>query len=76
MYIWRVRNTKSKRVTFRLKHSSGFIQCRLDYILILNTLQEVVTMTEVLLPISTVHSCVMLFLSKEKKQLETKDFGN
>ena len=30
--IWRVRNTKSKRFTFTQKHSSGFIQRRLDLI--------------------------------------------
>ena len=36
--IWSVRNTKSKRFTFTQKHSSGFIQRRLDCILILNTL--------------------------------------
>ena len=28
--IWRVRNTKSKWFTFVQKHSSGFIQHRLD----------------------------------------------
>ena len=28
--IWRIRNTKSKRFTFTQKHSSGFIQRRLD----------------------------------------------
>ena len=38
--IWRVRNTKSKWFTFTQKHSSGFIQHRLDYILISKTLQE------------------------------------
>ena len=45
--IW-VRNTKSKRFTFKKKHSLGFIQRRLDYILISNTLQEFVTMTKIL----------------------------
>ena len=38
--IWRVRNTKSKWFTFTQKHSSGFIQHRLDYISISKTLQE------------------------------------
>ena len=28
--IWRARNTKSKRFTFTQKHSSGFIQLRVD----------------------------------------------
>ena len=30
--IWRIRNPKFKRYTFRQNHSSGFIQRRLDYI--------------------------------------------
>ena len=45
--IW-VRNTKSKQFTFKKKHSLGFIQRRLDYTLISNTLQEFVTMTKIL----------------------------
>ena len=64
--IWRVRNTKSKRFTFTQKHSSGFIQRRLDYILISNNLQEFVTMTDILTPISTDHSPVLFSLSKKK----------
>ena len=63
--IWRVRNTKSKRFTFTQKHFSGFIQRRLDYILISNTLQEFVTMTDILTPISTNHCPVLFSLSKE-----------
>ena len=46
--IWRVRNTKSKRFTFAQKHSSGFIQRTPDYMFISNTLQEFVTMTDIL----------------------------
>ena len=64
--IWRVRNTKSKGFTFPKKYSSGFIQRRLDYILISNTLQKFVTMTDILTPISTNHSPVLFSLSKEK----------
>ena len=64
--IWRARNTKSKRFTFTQKHFSGFIQRRLDYMFISNTLQEFVTITEILTPISTGHSPVMFSLSKEK----------
>ena len=75
--IWRVRNTKSKRFTFTQKHSSSFIQRRLDYVLISNTLLEFVTMTEILTHISTDHSPVLYSsFSKEKLQLEVKDFGN
>ena len=36
--IWRVTNMKSKWFTFAQKHSSGFIQRRLDYMFISNTL--------------------------------------
>ena len=64
--IWRVRNTKSKRFTFTQKHFSDFIQRRLDYILISNTLQEFVTMTDILTPISTDHSLILFSLLKEK----------
>ena len=57
-----VRILKSKRFTFTQKHSSGFIQRRLDYILISYTLQEFVTMTEILTPVSTDHSLVLFSL--------------
>ena len=60
--MWRIRNTKSKRLTFTQKHSSGFIQRRLDQMFISNTLQEFVTMTEILTPISTDHSPVLFSL--------------
>ena len=62
--IWRVRNLKSKRFTFTQKHSSGFVERRLDYILISITLQEFVNMTDILTPISTDHSPVLFSLSK------------
>ena len=40
-----------------------------------NNRQEFVTMTEILTPISTDHSPVLFFLSKEKGS-EVKEFGN
>ena len=70
----RVRNTKSKRFSFTQKHSSDFIQPRLDYILISNTLQEFVIMTEILALISTDHSPLMLSLLKEKTNIRGKVF--
>ena len=70
--IWRVRNMKSRQFTFTQQHSSGFIQHRLDYIFISNTLQELVTMTEILIPISTDHSPVILSLSKGNDCLRGK----
>ena len=36
--IWRIRNPKTRRFTFRQQHCSGFIQRRLDYIFISNFL--------------------------------------
>ena len=65
----------SKRSTFIQKYSSSFFQRRLGYILISKTLQEFVTMTEILTPISTDHSPVLFSFSK-KVLLEVKDFGN
>ena len=46
--IWRIRNPKTKRFTFRQQHCSGFIQTRLNYIFISNSLQESALNTEVL----------------------------
>ena len=73
-HIWRLRNTKSRWFTFMQKHSSDFIQRSLDYILISNTLQKLVTTTETLAPISTDHSPVLFSLSKGKDCLRGKGF--
>ena len=62
--IWRVRNMKSR----------PFIQRRLDYIFISNTLKELVTTREILTPISTDHSSGMFSLSKENGCLRVKRF--
>ena len=72
--IWTVRNTKSTRFTFTQKHSSGFIQRSLDYVLISNILQEFVTITEILTPISTDHSLVLFSLSKVENTIRSKGF--
>ena len=34
--IWRIRNPKTKRFTFRQYHATGFVQRRLDYFFISN----------------------------------------
>ena len=70
--IWRVRNMKFKRFIFAQKHSSGFIQCRLAYLFISNTLEEFLAMTEILTPILTDHSHVLFSYSKEKGCLTGK----
>ena len=63
-------------VHFYKKQSSGFVHHRLDCILISNILRQFVTMAEILTPISTNDSQLLFSLSKEKTQLEVKDFGN
>ena len=56
------------------KHSSGFIQRRLDSISISNSFQELVTTTEILTPISTDHSPVLFSFSKGGDCLRGKRF--
>ena len=65
---------KSKEFTFTHQHSSGFIQRRLDYIFISNTLQELVTATNILTPILTDHSPIIFSLSKGNNCLRGKGF--
>ena len=50
--IWGVRNANSKRSTFTHKHSLSFIELWHNYVLISNTLQEFVTLTEILAPLN------------------------
>ena len=63
--IWRVRNTKCKRFSFPQKHSSDFIQLRLDYMFILNTLQEYVTMTDVDSYFNRSFSCTVISFKRK-----------
>ena len=49
---------------------------RLDYIFISNTLQELVTTTELLTTISSDHFPVLFSLSKKKTVSEVNDFEN
>ena len=53
-------------VTSAQKHSSGFIQHRLDYKFISNNIQEFAIMTKILTPVSTYHCPAFFSLSKEK----------
>ena len=62
--IWRVRNTKKKRYTFRQQHVTGFIQKRLDYFLVSNNLQESINKMDILTALSTDHSPIFFSLSK------------
>ena len=56
--IWRMRNPKTKRYTFRQKHVSGLIQRRLDYFYIFNSLRASIKNTDVLASLLTHHSSI------------------
>ena len=58
--IWRVRNPSSARFTFRKSHFSGFIQRRLGYIFISNSIQKFVQNTDDLPSFYIDHSSLML----------------
>ena len=60
--IWRIRNPKRRRFTFRQHHSTGFIQRRLDYFFISNSLQESTKTTDTLAAFSTDHSPITFSL--------------
>ena len=53
--IWRIRNPKTKRFTFRQKHVSALIQRRLDYFYISNAMQASIKNTDVLASLLTDH---------------------
>ena len=72
--IWRIRNTKVKQFTFTQQHSSGFIQRSLYSFFISNGLQEFVSTTDILTPISIDHSPVLFSLSQEKGNIRSKGF--
>ena len=65
--IWRIRNPKTKRFTFRQKHVSGLIQRRLDYIYIFNSMQVSVKYTDVLASLLTDHSPITFSCFKNEE---------
>ena len=65
--IWRIRNPKRRRFTFRQHHSTGFIQRRLDYFFISNSLQESTKTTDTLAAFSTDHSLITFSLCHLKE---------
>ena len=65
--IWRIRNPKTKRFTFRQKHVSGLIQKRLDYFYISNSMQGSVKNTDVLASLLTDHSPITLSCFKNQE---------
>ena len=70
--IWRIRNPKRKRFTFRQHHSTGFIQRRLDYFFISNSLKESIKTTDTLAAFYTDHSPITFSLCHLKNFLRGK----
>ena len=68
--IWRIRNPKTKRYTFRQKYVSGLIQRRLDYFYISNSMQVSVKNTDLLTSLLTDHSPITFscFKNQESKR--------
>ena len=60
--IWRIRNP-TKNCIFRQNHSSGIINCRLDYIFISNKLQEFSNDTDIIPAFKTDYSSVLVTIS-------------
>ena len=60
--IWRVRNRHSKKFTFTQRHASGFLQRRLDFIFISNSLQYLVKDVEIGTAFASDHSPVKMSL--------------
>ena len=67
--IWRVRNPKKQRFTFRQNHKSGFLHRRLDYFFVSNSLQDFLDQADILASFSTDHSPI-LFSFRKKKDLQ------
>ena len=62
--IWRIRNLKKRQFTFRQNHFFGYIQRRLDYFFVSNSLQEAIKSVDILASFSTDHSPILITLSK------------
>ena len=73
--IWRIRNPKTKRYTFRQKHVSGLIQRRLDYFYISNSMQVSVKNTDVLASLLTDHLPITFSYCKNEES-KVEIFGN
>ena len=72
--IWRIRNPKTKRYTFRQKHVSGVIQRRLDYFYISNSMQVFVKNTDVLPFLLTNHSPITFSYCKNEESNTGRGF--
>ena len=54
--IWRVRNQNKRRYTFRQSHQAGYLQSRLDYFFVSNSLQGNICKTDIQVAFCTDHS--------------------
>ena len=72
--IWRIRNPKAKQYTFRQKYVSEFLQRRLDYFFLSNNIQEFILDTDIIPAISSDHSSVLIYFSKEKQDSKSSGF--
>ena len=70
--IWRIRNPKSKRLTFHQNRVFGRIQRRLDYFLISNSLQETVIRADILALFCSDHSPIIFTFAFESNNKEGK----
>ena len=67
--IWRIRNPKTKRYTFRQRHVSCLIQRRLDYFYISNSMPLSVKNTDALASLLTDHLAITFsYCKNEEKQ--------
>ena len=72
--IWRIRNPFSKRYTFRKNDFSGYIQRRLDYIFVSNTLQESLQQIRILLFFCSDYSPFLVSYNKPTEISVGKNF--
>ena len=74
--IWRIRNPKTKRYTFRHKHASGSIQRCLDYFYIFNSMQVSIKNTGIPAYFLTDHFPITFACFKNEKAIQVEAFGN
>ena len=63
-----------KKFTFRQKHAFDFIQRKLVYFVISNSLQKVITQTDFFATLSTDRSAVTISISKSKNRIHGHGF--
>ena len=74
--IWRIRNKKSKKYTFRQNNFSGHLQRRLDYIFISNSIQPQVKSVDIEIAIATDQSPVPTTILNKIYPIKDLDSGN